>query len=335
MSRIALIVGIDHYEYVPCLTGCVKDARNVASVLRQHGDGRDNFEIELLTCEGKGESISNARLRTALRKLFLADADVVLFYFAGHGYNDSVGGFIEPSDTPRGDQGISLHDILALADKSSTKNKVIVLDSCHGGSMGATLPSIPAVSMLKEGTTILTASTAEQYASTEDGEGVFTRLFVDALNGAACNLKGEISPGSIYAHIDQSLFGLAQRPVFKTNVKRFISLRNVEPPIALSDLKQITALFPKANYYFNLDPSFEPERSSSQSGLIAPNRENTAKFAVLQRYNRVNLVVPVDAPHMWHAAMESKGCRLTSLGEHYRRLIQRHGIQPEEGIATA
>ena len=49
-----------------------------------------------------------------------------------------------------------------------------------------------------------------------------------------------------------------------------------------------------------------------------PNLENTKKFAVLQKYNRVNLVVPVDASHMWHAAMRSKSCRLTVLGEHFR-----------------
>jgi len=50
------------------------------------------------------------------------------------------------------------------------------------------------------------------------------------------------------------------------------------------------------------------------------------KFAVLQRYNRLNLVVPVDAPHMWHAAMGSKSCRLTALGEHYRRLVEKGRI---------
>jgi hypothetical protein len=57
-----------------------------------------------------------------------------------------------------------------------------------------------------------------------------------------------------------------------------------------------------------------------------PIPENTRKFAVLQNYNRLNLVVPVDAPHMWHAAMESKGCKLTVLGEHYRRLAERGRI---------
>ena len=51
--------------------------------------------------------------------------------------------------------------------------------------------------------------------------------------------------------------------------------------------------------------------------------ENTRKFTILQKYNRVNLVVPVNALHMWHAAMTSKSCRLTALGEHYRRLVER------------
>ena len=46
---------------------------------------------------------------------------------------------------------------------------------------------------------------------------------------------GDITPGSVYAHIDQSLGPWAQRPVFKTNVKTFVSLRKTEPPIALAD----------------------------------------------------------------------------------------------------
>ena len=61
-------------------------------------------------------------------------------------------------------------------------------------------------------------------------------------------------------------------------------------------------------------------------GMPDPDPENTRKFAILQKLNRVNLVVPVDAPHMWHAAMEEKTCKLTVLGEHYRRLIKRGRI---------
>jgi hypothetical protein len=49
--------------------------------------------------------------------------------------------------------------------------------------------------------------------------------------------------------------------------------------------------------------------------------DKNAVFAVLQRYAKVNLVRPVGAPHMWHAAMESKSCELTVLGQHYRKLV--------------
>ena len=166
-------------------------------------------------------------------------------------------------------------------------------------------------------------STQDQYATEENGRGVFTTLFVDALNGVAANLLGDVTPGSIYAYIDQSLGAWEQRPVFKTNVKSFVSLRKVQPSIQLDDLQRITEFFPEAGCQFLLDPTFEPEMKDRSEGMPDPDPENTRRFAVLQKFNRVNLVVPVDAQHMWNAAMESKGCRLTVLGEHYRRLVER------------
>jgi hypothetical protein len=180
---------------------------------------------------------------------------------------------------------------------------------------------------LREGTTILTASTSQQYATEENGSGVFTTLFVDALNGAAGNLVGDVTPGSVYAHIDQSLGPWDQRPLFKTNVKSFVSLRKVQPPISLQELHRITEFFPSPGFEFQLDPSFEPERGAEEVlSLPPPDPNNTAIFAILQKYNRVNLVVPVEAQHMWHAAMGSKACKLTVLGEHYRRLVEKERI---------
>ena len=128
-------------------------------------------------------------------------------------------------------------------------------------------------------------------------------------------------------HISINHSGLGdQRPVFKTNVKSFVSLRKVQSPIALSELQLIAAFFPFAGYEFQLDPTFEPERSGNDDSIPPPNPVNTAKFAILQKYNRVGLIVPVDAPHMWHAAMGNKSCKLTVLGEHYRRLVERKRI---------
>lgn len=218
-----------------------------------------------------------------------------------------------------GDDGLALGDVLTFALKSKARNRIIVLDSCHSGVAGN--PAGHSSAELSDGMSILTASTEEQYASEQNGKGLFTSLFVDALDGAAANLLGEITPGSVYAHIDKSLGSWGQRPVFKTNVKSFTSLRRVPPPIPLLELQMLVKLFPEPEFEFALDPSYEPEMRGRPEGAAPPDAAKNAQFAILQRYNRVNLLQPVGAPHMWHAAIESKSCRLTLLGEHYRKLV--------------
>jgi len=320
MMRKALVVGIDHYAHISGLHGCVNDALSVKAVLERHGDGRVNFGVATLTATGTSSSISRGDLKDRIDELFRDDSDIALLYFAGHGHIEATGGYICASDCKRGDDGVSLGEVLALANGSKAKNKVIVLDSCFSGIAGT--PAGQAAAQLNEGLTILTASTKDQYASEENDSGIFTFLFVDALDGAAGNLVGDVTPGSVYAHIDQSLGPWRQRPVFKTNVKTFVSLRKVRPPIELADLQRLTEFFPKRDFEFQLDPAFEPELTGRRAGAPGPNPANTKKFAVLQKYARVGLVIPVGAQHMWHAAMESRTCKLTCLGEHYRRLIE-------------
>jgi hypothetical protein len=316
--RKALVVGIDHYSKIPALFGCVNDAHSVKTVIERHSDGTVNFGVKLLSGTGPTDLVTRTELKEGVRELFADDSEIALFYFAGHGHLETTGGYLCASDSTTGDDGLALFEVLTLANKSKAKNKVIVLDSCHSGVAG-TSPMHEQSTDLTDGLTILTASTAEQYATEKNGSGVFTTLFVDALNGAAGNLVGDVTPGSVYAHIDQSLGPWQQRPVFKTNVKSFVSLRKVQPPIALADLQRISEFFPTPGFQFQLDPSFEPESPN-------PNAQNTVVFAILQKYNRVNLLVPVDAPHMWHAAMGSKTCKLTVLGEHYRQLVDQKRI---------
>lgn len=323
--RKALIVGINYYQKIAGLHGCVDDAHAVKAVLDRHGDGTVNFSSKLTTGTGPTDIVTRVGLRKSIIELFDGECETALFYFAGHGHLETTGGYLIASDAGSGDEGVPLSDVITFANKSAASNRVIVLDSCHSGA-AATSATANGFAEIKEGTTILAASTAEQYATEENGAGVFTSLFVDALAGAASNLVGEVTPGSIYAHIDQSLGPWDQRPVFKTNVKTFVSLRRVQPPIALADLQRITEFFSVPGQDFPLDPTFEPERQSSAPASPPPNPINTAKFAILQKYNRLGLVVPVDAPHMWHAAIGSKSCRLTVLGEHYRRLVQKGRI---------
>ena len=107
--------------------------------------------------------------------------------------------------------------------------------------------------------------------------------------------------------------------MFKTNVQNFISLRTVGAPIELADLRKITDLFKNPKQEFQLNPSFEPESD-------APIDDNTQRFSTLQKYNRVNLVIPVGAEHMYHAAMNSGSCKLTDLGIHYWNLVNNQRI---------
>jgi len=321
----ALIVGVDYYEHVDALHGCVNDARSVEAVLARNHKGDVNFDCKLLTGYGPTKKVTKGDLKDNISELFGSDDEIALFYFSGHGYIEATGGYLLTSNAARGDEGVSLAEILSSANNSKAKNKIIILDSCHSGIAG-TRPEAGQLATISEGVTVLTASTEDQYASEENGQGVFTSLLVDALNGSAANLTGDVTPGSIYAHIDQSLGAWEQRPVFKTNVKQFVSLRKTVPAIEIQDLRLLAKLFPKPGYAFQLDPTYEPEMKGRDEGMPVPITEHTETFAVLQRYNRLNLLVPKDAPHMWHAAMESKSCMLTLLGEHYRRLVEKGRI---------
>lgn len=316
--RKALIVGINYYQKINSLRGCVNDAYNLKSVLDRHADGTINFATNLMVATDSSSLITRKALKDKATDLFKDDSDVAFFYFSGHGYLESTGGYLITSDCQTGDDGLSMNELLQIANSSPARSRVIVVDSCHSGQIGT--PEIKEdKAILREGMTILTASTANQYALEMNGEGVFTSLLVDALNGSAANLVGDITPGSVYAHIDQSLGPWEQRPVFKTNVKSFTTLRKVQPPISLSDLKSITELFANPSDEFKLDPSYETDSD-------LPNDQNVEKFKLLQKYNRVNLVIPVGEDHMYYAAMNSKSCKLTIIGIHYWNLVKKERI---------
>lgn len=309
--RKALVVGIDNYPNSP-LSGCVNDANSVASVLETHADGSPNFAVRLLT--SPTEKITRSKLRGAIEKLFQGNANISLLYFSGHGFIKSTGGYIVTQDHQKYDEGISMDEILKLANNSNSKDKVVIFDCCHAGAFGT--PNIGQdTSQLVEGLTVLTACRASESAVEINGCGVFTSLVVEALKGGAADLRGKITPGSIYTYVDQALGPWDQRPIFKTNVSRFTSLRSIAPPVPLSKLRKICDYFPSPQEHHKLDPSYEDtERKAKEA--------NVQVFKVLQKYESVGLVVPVGEEHMYYAAINSKSCKLTALGAHYWRLVK-------------
>jgi hypothetical protein len=314
--RKALIVGINDYPGAQ-LRGCVNDANAMASVLGTDGNGDPNFEVKLLTSPSK---ISKAMLRGAIEWLFQGEWDLCLFYFSGHGTVTSTGGYIVTPDAERYDEGVSMDDIVKLANRSDPKKaKVILLDCCHSGALGTPPLAESGMASLSEGLSILTASSKSESALEVDGRGIFTSLVVDALRGQAADLLGNITPGSIYAYVDRALGAWDQRPMFKTNVTRFTSLRSVTPPLSRETLRKLCTYFltPQGNY--SLDPSYE----------FTDPRQRPANVAImkdLQKLASVGLVVPVGEEHMYFAAINSKSCRLTALGHQYWRLVKQKKI---------
>lgn len=316
MQRMALVVGINDHRPETPLSGCVNDAQEVAAALEYHGNGEKNFSVQTLTTDSEAKGVPRSDLHDHLVELFDApDLDTALFYFAGHGAVRETGGYLWTSECRRGDEGVPLTAIVDLANRSRANNRIIILDSCRSGLAGLSTTA-RGYSEISEGVAILTASTAEHRARESKGSGVFTALLVDGLLGGAANLVGDVTVGGLYAHIDQALGPWEQRPVFKCNVHRFLTLRKVSPVVPIESLRLIVDFFPTPDADFQLDPSFEPESRE-------PNPKNTADFAILQRYNRANLVVPVGVQHMYHAAIHRMPCRLTPLGKHYWRLASK------------
>lgn len=305
--RRALLVGIDNYRKSP-LKGCVNDAVAMKKVLSRNGDESPNFDCKLFAAPQ--ENITRSFLREQIEVLFTNEANVALFYFAGHGTVNNLGGYLVTRDVEQYDEGVAMRDVLTLANKAKVEEIVIILDCCHSGYLG-TIPEIDNESaVLREGVSVLTASRSSQLAAEISGSGIFTTLVRDALNGGAADVCGNVTVAAVYAYVDQALGAWEQRPLFKSHVSRLIPLRKCEPAIELSILRKLPKYFPDPSYEFKLDPSFEPEAEPK-------NAEHEKIFSHLQMYRTARLLEPVGEDHMYYAAINSKSCKLVPLGQFY------------------
>lgn len=307
----ALIVGINDYPNSP-LNGCVNDANAIGTILESHGDGSPNFGVKIMT--SPSSTVTRSTLREAIESLFNGNSDMALLYFSGHGYIKSTGGYLVTTDAKKYDEGVSMDEVLTLANSSKAKNKIIILDCCHSGALGSPSISSTGLAQLSEGLSVLTASRDSEYAIEANGSGIFTSLVFDALKGGAADIRGNITPGSLYAYVDEALGAWDQRPMFKTNVSSFTPLRIIPPKVPLETIRKIIKYFPTPNSEHSLNPTYEDTEPTAIE-------ENVKIFKNLQKFQSVGLVVPVDAEFMYFAAINSKSCRLTALGYQYWRLV--------------
>ena len=88
-KRVALILGIGEYQHLASLTNPVRDAKAIATELRDHG-----FEVS------EHYNLDGADLLDALEtfKRQAQDAEVALVYYAGHGMEIDGKNVVAPTD---------------------------------------------------------------------------------------------------------------------------------------------------------------------------------------------------------------------------------------------
>lgn len=314
--RRALIIGLDDYPSYP-LHGCVNDAERLKAVLSRHHDSHVNFDCRLITCPP--QSVSRALLRQRISELLQEPADAAFLHFSGHGTVTGLGGYLVTPDYSEYDVGIPMTEVLALANQSPVIDVFITLDCCHSGSFGV----LPAVSnekiVLADGVSVITATRSGQEALEEGGGGVFTSLLIEALEGGAAALLGEVTAASVYAYIDNALGAWDQRPMFKANVSRFLLLREAGARVPIGLVRKLTKYFLLPAEPLPLSPEYEPEAKPHDA-------QKERIFRDLQKLRDAGLVEPIGTDHLYYAATKSRACSLTTLGKYYWRLVKENKI---------
>lgn len=321
----ALVIGINRYDNFPHLSGCVRDAVGMATVLKVNGDGSPNFDVRRITSDDC--KVSAVLLKRAINDLFEGDHETVLFYFSGLGSlnNDLSNGYLLAEDGNQGTLGISLRDLIEKANAASPriKSTVIMLDSCNSGIVAETsvAPKDSSYSELGQGVTLMSACHRAGTAE-ENPQGKFTQVLIEGMQGAASSILGKITPASLYAHVDQIFDDWEQRPIYKANVQQFTTLRDVAPKVPVEVLRNLPIYFPNQTDEYQLDPSYEPNRGEETERLkeVTVVKENVEIYRNLQKCNQHGIVTPTKYPFMWHSAVYSSSVKLTAIGAFYWRM---------------
>ena len=312
----ALLVGIDYYENFQQLYGCANDAAAIHPLLQRNEDGGPNLDCRLASADDAATHVSRDRLKEMIRELLSGGAEFALLYFAGHGAPTDGGVALVTSDGTDGTPGVTFSEILAAINKSSVAEVTVILDCCFSGGATTIEALNNGLANLRDGLSVLTASRDDQVSmETAEGRGQFSTYLEGALKAGAADVLGHVNVAGLYSYLSESFGAWEQRPTFKANIDRLHDIRTCKPLVPLETLRRLTEWFPTPGYDYPLDPTYEPTANKER-------HPNETIFAGLQKFRACRLVDPIGVEHMYYAAINSTGCRLTPLGKHYWSLVK-------------
>ena len=238
MSRDALVVGINTYQYLPELQAPAQDAESVARCLESFGECRVVRLPEAIVHQKPAVSqrsgVTTAVLEEALIKLFKPAGKTIpqtaIFYYSGHGLQRQAGiqeGYLATSDAnpANGHYGLSLHWLRRLLQESPVRQRVILLDCCNSGEFFNMLEADPGA---RAGTDRLFMAAAREYEAAYEALGsnhsVFTQALLSGLN--PYKVKGGIVNGhSLTEVVNRELKGELQQPLFESSGSEIVLTR--------------------------------------------------------------------------------------------------------------
>ena len=200
-SYHALVIGNNDYENLPKLLTAVKDAQDIADVLKSlYG-----FEVKLLL------NATRAKILGAISEYrrTLDDSANLLIYYAGHGEldRDADRAYWLPVDAEKDNNAnwISADDITGDLRAMPSRHVLVIADSCYSGALrGARAEIAPDDKNRfilqvreKKSRTLMTSGAIEPVA---DGGGAVNSVFAEALiQGLSGMEDAAFSAGTLYS----------------------------------------------------------------------------------------------------------------------------------------
>jgi len=238
----ALLIGINQYypdNTIGNLQYCVNDVVELNKILSDKLKG--NFDTQLLHSEmAEIKSHPTRSNIMALTKLLSSNStsnDTILFYFAGHGFEQRRVNYLLPADARRNvlsETAIQLKWIKETLSKSLARKKIMIIDACHAGSELGRAQSIPMTKSFQEemfaeaeGFAILSSCKIGQLSNDyeEKKHGAFSFFMLEGLRGKAdSNADRVITVPDVNNYVSGKMREwslekeLQQNPVFYYNV---------------------------------------------------------------------------------------------------------------------
>ena len=182
-KRVALVIGNAEYFDSPKLKNPVNDANEMSAALMEL-----DFEVNKLI------NVSFSEMLVSLKKFSnqIMNADVALFYFAGHGVQVNNTNYLLPVDAKFSNgetdvqfEAINLEMVLRVMEYTNNKSlNLIILDACRNNPFKTWTRGSDGLAEVKapSGTLIAYSTSPGAIAYDGDGEnGLYTKALIDEL----------------------------------------------------------------------------------------------------------------------------------------------------------